>query len=76
MRIKKKPKICKHYSGEYSGVSYDVKKVKKPKGKVEYHYQDSDVGSRKLNKSLFKNLVKNSEVLYNEKKKKYKKRTW
>jgi len=62
--------ICRSFSGEYMGNSFEIKRIKSGR-KVEYRYRDNDVGSRRLNKHLYKNLVKNSEVLYDGKKEKY-----
>lgn len=69
-RIKKQSRFYKSFSGEYMGVSFEIERVRVGR-KVEYRYRDNDVSSRCLNKYLYKNLIKNSELLYDDKKGRY-----
>ena len=83
--MKKTSRFEKSFQGEYSGICFELTRSRTDKreykairnalgrrpDKVEYLYCDGDVGARFLDKKHYKNLVKNSEVLYDVKKDKY-----
>ena len=71
-KVKKKGKVCRYYSGEYGGTSFEIKKIKTSPRKTKYMYSDGDVGTRELKKKIFENLKRKSELLYDEKKNKRK----
>lgn len=66
---KKPGRILKSFTSEYNGNCFDLIKRKTNK-KVEYVYEDVSI-SRKIDKKHYKNIVKNSEILYDNKKGKY-----
>ena len=77
-------KFSKHgFGGAYKGESFQVTKMKTDKveykrlAKIlghnpEYFYESGDYGNYTfVDKKQFKDILKNSEVLYDEKKRKY-----
>ena len=67
---KKKIKVREEFTGEYSGNWFRISKLKRPADGKKYQYYDADIGTRKFTKKQYNFLKKNSEILYNEKKKK------
>lgn len=82
-KSKKPSRFFRQFSGEYMGNSFEIERRKmdknaykrlkkklgrKPRSKIEYVYRDDDVGCRYLEKKHYINLIRNSEILYDEKK--------
>ena len=87
-KAKKPDKFYRSYFGEYYGNAFDLERRKskrtkadkavtkkvtgiRSKSNFEYIYKDDNVKCH-LNKKQYNNLVKNSEVLYDEMREKFK----